>query len=108
MTTPAPVLRAEHRKVAFRFIAVSSVGQVCIATALVLGITAMLSWWWVLLGVGAVLMAGSLGWIPRSRQLCRDMDKAERITVEQLRARAAQLHATQCHFQIPPLRAPAG
>ncbi|MBW2459497.1 MAG: hypothetical protein JRI68_33700 [Deltaproteobacteria bacterium] len=107
MTTPAPVLRAEHRKVALRFIAVSSVGQGCVAAAMVLGLTALLTWWWVLLGLGAVLMAASLGWIPRSRQLHEDMARADEITVEQVRARAAQLHATQCHFRVSPLRVPA-
>ncbi len=107
MTTPAPVLRAEHRKVAFRFIAVSSVGQGCVVAAMALGLTALLSWWWVLLALGALLMAGSLGWIPQSRRLSQDMARAEAITVEQVRVRTAQMHATRCHFRPSALQLPS-
>ncbi len=103
MTTPAPTLRAKHRKVTLRFIAVSSVGVGCMAAAVLLGITALLPWWWALMCLGAVLVAGSLRWIPHSRRLQLDLARAEHISREQVRVRAAQLHATQCHFPVQPL-----
>ncbi len=106
MTTPALVLRDRHRKVTLRFIAVSSVGWFCMIVAAMLGIGALLSWWWVLLGLGAVLLGGSLRWIPHSRRLQLDLARAEQISLEQMRVRAAQVHATQRHFRMSALRMP--
>ncbi len=102
-TRPASVRFRHDRVMARSAVAGLASFTWMVAGTILVALTA--AWWsWLLVAVGAVLLAAFVGLLPRLRRARVRLAEIEQIRVEQLRAEAAQRQARMLAFGQTELR----